>query len=274
MVLQAPPRRYRVPPPESFRHHSAAFPSGTGNYANYNVAVGNQALYSNTTGNELTCIGIGCAVSADGLSNATAIGAHATVGASNSLVLGGTGQYAVKVGIGTTTPSNVLTVAQGAGHPVSDSWETYSSRRWKANIQPIDNALAKVEKLRGVSYDLKETGKHEIGVIAEEVGAVVPELVSYEANGTDARSVDYARLTALLIEAAKEQQREIQRQQSLLRTQAASLRTQAASIRDLRSELRQTRQSLQQIKARMSPTQPAGVAEKVQWARSPRAMKQ
>jgi hypothetical protein len=175
------------------------------------------------------------------------------VGASNSLVLGGTGQYAVKVGIGTTTPSNVLTIAQGAGHPVSDSWETYSSRRWKTNILPLHNALEKVEKLRGVSYDLQETGKHEIGVIAEEVGAVVPELVSYEANGKDARSVDYARLTALLIEAAKEQQRE---------------------IRDLRSELRETRQSLQKIKARMSSAPPAGVAEKVRWARSPQAMKQ
>jgi trimeric autotransporter adhesin len=216
-----------------------------------NTAVGWSALSLNTTGSDLTCVGYDCDNAADGLSNATAIGAHARVGASNSLVLGGTGQYAVKVGIGTTTPSNVLTVAQGAGHPVSDSWETYSSRRWKTNIQPIDNALAKVEKLRGVSYDLKETGKHEIGVIAEEVGAVVPELVSYEANGTDARSVDYARLTALLIEATKEQQREIQRQQS--------------QINDLRSELRQTRQSLQKIEARMSSTQPAVVAEKVLW---------
>jgi hypothetical protein len=278
--------------------------SGTGNYANFNVAVGSQALYSNTTGSyntadgwealfsntggmynvasgfqallgnttgeantavgvfaladnttgsNLTCIGAYCNVSGDGLSNATAIGAHARVGASNSLVLGGTGPYAVKVGIGTTTPSNVLTVAQGAGHPVSDSWETYSSRRWKTKIQPIHNALAKVENLRGVSYDLKETGKHEIGVIAEEVGAVVPELVSYEANGTDARSVDYARLTALLIEATKERQRE---------------------IRDLRSELRETRQSLQKIKAQMRSTQPEGVAEKVLPARSPQTIQQ
>jgi hypothetical protein len=51
-------------------------------------------------------------------------------------------------------------------------------------------------------------GKHEIGVIAKEVGAVVPEVVSYEENGKDARGVDYSRLTALLIEALKQQQRE------------------------------------------------------------------
>jgi hypothetical protein len=220
-----------------------------------NTAVGYGALDGNKTGNSITCIGYECDTSSDSLENATAIGAHAKVGQSNSLVLGGTGEYAVKVGIGTTTPSSILTVAQGAGHPVSDSWETYSSRRWKTNIQTLPNALAKVQQLRGVSYDLKVTGKHEIGVIAEEVGAVVPELVSYEANGKDARSVDYARLTALLIEATKDQQRELQRQQSLLKTQAAA-------IRDLKLELRATRQSLQKIKAQMSSTQPVVVAGK------------
>jgi len=230
----------------------------------YNTAVGFAAAETNTTGSYLTCVGYYCDTGSDGLSNATAIGAHAIVGASNSLVLGGTGKYAVKVGIGTAAPSNILTIAQGAGHPVADSWETYSSRRWKANIKTLPNALAKVEKLRGVSYDMKDSGKHEIGVIAEEVGAVVPELVTYEANGKDARSVDYARLTALLIEAVKQQQREFQRQQSLLR----------ASIRDLKSELRETRQSLQKVKAQMSSTQPALVAQKCPeaFSESPEAM--
>lgn len=44
-------------------------------------------------------------------------------------------------------------------------------------------------------------------MIAEEVGAVVPEVVSFEANGKDVRGVDYSRLTALLIEAVKQQQK-------------------------------------------------------------------
>jgi len=176
-----------------------------------NTGMGAEALYSNTTGNNLTCIGFECSPGADGLHNATAIGANAIVGESNAVVLGGTGQYAVKVGIGTTTPSNILTIGRGLGHPVSDSWETYSSRRWKTNIQTLPNALAKVEQLRGVSYDQKDSGKHEVGVIAEEVGKVVPEVVTYEDNGKDARGVDYSRLTALLIEAVKQQQKEILR---------------------------------------------------------------
>ena len=56
---------------------------------------------------------------------------------------------------------------------------------------------------------LEKTGKHDIGLIAEDVGQVVPEVVKYEENGVDAQSVDYARLTALLIEAVKEQQKTI-----------------------------------------------------------------
>jgi hypothetical protein len=196
-----------------------------------NTAAGDGALSTNTTGSDLTCVGYFCTVAADALSNATAIGAHAVVGQSNSLVLGGTGDYAVKVGIGTTTPSNILTIGRGTGHPVSDSWETYSSRRWKTNIKTLPDALAKVEQLRGVSYDLKDSGKHEIGVIAEEVGRVVPEVVSYEKNGRDATGVDYSRLTALLIEATKEQQALIRKQQQQIRRQKAQLKAQQAELR-------------------------------------------
>ena len=109
----------------------------------------------------------------------------------------------VNVGIGTATPTNVFTIAQTAGQSISDGWVTYSSRRWKTNIQTLHDALARVEHLWGVSYDLKANGKHEVGVIAEEVGAVVPEVVSWEKNGKDAQSVEYGRLTALLVEGDK-----------------------------------------------------------------------
>ncbi len=118
-----------------------------------------------------------------------------------------------RVGIGTAAPGNILTVGQGKGAAFADSWSTYSSRRWKTNIQTLPNALAKVEQLRGVTYELKDSGRHEIGVIAEEVGQVVPEVVTFEANGKDAQGVDYSRLTAVLIEAMKEQQLQIAEQQ-------------------------------------------------------------
>jgi len=205
-----------------------------------NIAFGNNALQSNITGNENAALGNGADVGSPNLNNATAIGAYAQVTQSNSLVLGGiTGVNnciavfncaTVNVGIGTTAPTNVFTIGQGAGQALADGWSTYSSRRWKTNILTLHGALQKIEQLRGVSYDLKDSGKHEIGVIAEEVGAVVPEVVSWEKNGTDARSVDYGRLSALLIEATKEQQELILHQQEQIRLQQRQINAQQAQI--------------------------------------------
>ncbi|MCR4438964.1 MAG: tail fiber domain-containing protein [bacterium] len=116
------------------------------------------------------------------------------------------------LGIGTTFPANILPVQQSsATDPIADTWTTYSSKRWKTNVNPIQGALSKVQSLRGVSFDWKADGKHDIGLVAEEVGEVIPEVVTYEENGKDARSIDYGRLVAVLIEAIKEQQQEIQR---------------------------------------------------------------
>ena len=84
-----------------------------------------------------------------------------------------------------------------------------SSRRWKTDIQTLEGALDKVRRLRGVSYRWKETGKPDIGLIAEEVAEVVPEVVEFEENGRDAKAVNYGHLVGLLIESIKEQQKEI-----------------------------------------------------------------
>ncbi|HTR27271.1 MAG TPA: tail fiber domain-containing protein [Terriglobales bacterium] len=192
-----------------------------------NVGIGITALLQNIGGSDNTAIGsyAGPDSASPNLSYATAIGANAVVSESNALVLGGPrGSGAdVYVGIGTATPSNILTLAQGGGAAIGDGWSTYSSRRWKSNIQTLHGALDKVERLRGVSYDLKANGKHEVGVIAEEVGAVVPEVVTWEEDGKNAQSVDYSRLTALLIEATKEQQ-------ALIRDQKAEIAAQQAQI--------------------------------------------
>jgi hypothetical protein len=68
-------------------------------------------------------------MSTGSLSNATAIGSKALVAASNALVLGSINGVngaaaSTKVGIGTTAPSNVFTIGQGAGHAISDGWDT------------------------------------------------------------------------------------------------------------------------------------------------------
>jgi len=115
------------------------------------------------------------------------------------------------VASGTASPGNILTIVQSsATDPIADAWTTYSSRRWKTNIKPIRAGLEKVKALQGVYYDWKKTGERDIGMIAEDVGRIIPEVVEYEENGIDAKSLDYARLVAVLVEAMKEQQREIE----------------------------------------------------------------
>lgn len=91
----------------------------------------------------------------------------------------------------------------------------------KENIQPIPNALDKISAIRGVSYDWKDhvltakrdaplylNPKHDIGVIAQEVEAVLPEIVADRPDGT--KGVRYERLIALLIEGIKELKAEVE----------------------------------------------------------------
>jgi hypothetical protein len=142
-----------------------------------------------------------------------------TVNNRDLLFLPGTGN----VGIGTTSPANTLEVVAG-GTTLADAWTARSSRRFKTNIQPLEGALEKIEQLQGVSYERKTDGKHEIGVIAEDVDQIVPEIVSRDPKTKEVQGVDYARLAALLIEAVKSQQAEIQQ----LKAQIGQLRSNPA----------------------------------------------
>lgn len=118
---------------------------------------------------------------------------------------GGGAAFGQSVGIGVWPITNILHVQQDSPtDPIADAWTIYSSKRWKKNIEPIEGALEKVEELQGVYFDWKSNGRHDLGLIAEEVGVVVPEAVAYEDNGVDAKSVDYGRITALLVEAVKD----------------------------------------------------------------------
>ena len=112
-----------------------------------------------------------------------------------------------RVGIGTTTPSEKLDVE---GDIECTALHETSDDRLKTNVQTLDNALDNITKLRGVSFEWNEeaksvgatSGEKQIGVLASEVEQVFPELVSNPETGY--KSVDYTKLTAVLIEAVKE----------------------------------------------------------------------
>ena len=86
-----------------------------------------------------------------------------------------------------------------------------SDHRLKDNVKEIDNALEKVSQIRGVEFDWNDNQTvyegHDIGVIAQEVEAVAPEIVVTRDDGY--KAVNYQKLTALLIEAVKELKEEI-----------------------------------------------------------------
>ena len=89
-----------------------------------------------------------------------------------------------------------------------------SDERLKENVETIPDALDKVKQLRGVEFDHKNTGDHCLGVIAQEVEKIVPDVVYEDALGV--KSVAYMNMVALLIEAVKDQQKQIDELKSLL----------------------------------------------------------
>jgi len=90
----------------------------------------------------------------------------------------------------------------------STSFNSLSDASSKENIETLDNAINKVMLLRGVSFTWKGTDEKSIGVIAQEVEPIIPEVVSTSEDGI--KSVSYDSIIGLLIEAIKEQQTTIE----------------------------------------------------------------
>ncbi len=115
-----------------------------------------------------------------------------------------------KVGIGTTDLSSSYKLRVNGSAFATGLW-TGSDQRYKDNIQTLGNALQKVLALRGTEYTFRtaefkdmnfDAGK-QIGFIAQELKAVLPELVMEDATGYHA--VNYQGLVPVLVEAIKEQ---------------------------------------------------------------------
>ena len=118
------------------------------------------------------------------------------------------------VGIGDTTPGYKLDVTgtiRATGDVIA-----FSDARVKDNVVTIDNALDKVNRLRGVTYTRNdiEDKQTKMGVIAQEVLEVIPEVVQQDDKGN--YSVAYGNMNGLLIEAIKELKAEIEELKSRL----------------------------------------------------------
>jgi hypothetical protein len=89
------------------------------------------------------------------------------------------------------------------GAITAPSFTSSSSKRFKTNINNLTNSLETINQLQGVAYEWKETGKSDIGLIAEEVNEILPDLVKKDEDDAP-EGIDYGKLTAVLIEAVKE----------------------------------------------------------------------
>jgi hypothetical protein len=129
------------------------------------------------------------------------------------------GQYAVNFGLdsdnvmrigGWSASANRWQLDMSGNMTVAGDVTAYSDARVKENVKTIENALDKTLALRGVSYNRTDSGdtKTKIGVIAQETLEVVPEVVNQDNDGM--YNVSYGNMTALLIEAIKEQQAQIE----------------------------------------------------------------
>ena len=118
------------------------------------------------------------------------------------------------IGMGNSTPTVRLQVT---GDIIANSIAGSSDARFKTNITPIANPLQKVLALRGVHFNWNTSAfpqrmfsdKRTLGFIAQEVEKVLPEIVQTENTTEGYKSVQYDKVVALLVEAMKEQQKQI-----------------------------------------------------------------
>ena len=112
-------------------------------------------------------------------------------------------------GAGITHGITLANTGDDKGAMKANAFIVYSSERYKNDIQILDKPMDVLNKINGVSFKWKDTGKQDYGFIAEDVGQVLPDIVSWEKNNIDAQGMDYQKIISFLVEAVKNQQKEI-----------------------------------------------------------------
>ena len=178
-----------------------------------NTASGFLALSSNTTGDYNTAFGYKAMASAVDATNQTVIGYEATGQTDNSVVLGNDNVTAIYM-----AQDAGATVYAGDGDftgnmTIGGDVFVNSDARLKANIVSLGSTLAKLLLVDGKTYTMKKDGKQKIGLLAQDIKNVFPELVSEDDH--EMLAVNYQGLIPILINALKEQDAKISRLEQL-----------------------------------------------------------
>lgn len=152
-----------------------------------------------------------------------------TDGVQRVTIQGGTG----RVGIGITSPTHILHI-NGVGRSTSASWATTSDKRLKENIVDYTLGINELMKIKTYAYNYKagvenmtkeEQARRRVGIMAQEIEQILPSTITtINENGlSDQRLFNADELTYLLINATKDQQREIDALKSQLAEMAAKI---------------------------------------------------
>ena len=253
----------------------ALFLNTTGNF---NTAAGDSALFNNSTGTENTAVGISALFSnASGSSN-TAVGIDALLNNTT-----GNGNMAIGNGAGgsISTANNVICIGSAVGENASNTtWianvfgtttlsgttqpvivsntgqlgTVSSSRRFKKQIKPIDQASESILALKPVMFCYKtdKTNTPQFGLVAEDVAAVNPDLVVRDENG-EIYSVRYEAVNAMLLNEFLREHRKILQLEATLTQQQTSFQSrvseQETQIEALRSAFQKVSAQIEMIKA-------------------------
>ena len=221
----------------------------------WNAAVGFHALWKNTSGVNNT--GLGAAALRDNTTGKWNTGLGFRAGAKNN----GSGNIFIGHEAGYNNSyrnvSNKLLIANGkqsanllisgdfATHEVNINGNlhatgnvTTSDGRLKKDIQPLTHALDAILKLQGKTYRWKEdttfANKADIGLIAQEVEKIFPELVAENEQGY--KGIAYSKLTAVLIEAIKEQQGQMTEREARFTAQITTLEKENTLLKTIMAE--------------------------------------
>jgi subtilisin-like proprotein convertase family protein len=209
----------------------SSFPSGTWlNIVNSSTGGRSWRLISTGSGNGEGTGNLAIGTGSSPASNATAM----SILSSN-----------LNLGIGTNTPTQKLHVN---GNVLANNVAVPSSGRFKHNVMPMGDALERLMRLEGVTFDWNSEfakdrpgREHDIGFVAEDVAKVFPEVVFKDPEGL-VTGMDYSRLTAVAVQAIKQQQ--AQREADLARAEAERTR--------LDAELTRQRAENAELKARLA----------------------
>src|SRR5439155_16342906 len=214
-----------------------------------NTATGYGALFSNTTGYENTAIGLNALFNNTTGQNNVALdlgaGGHLTTG-SNNIDIGNLGgaSDSRKIRIGTlgthnatfiagisgaTVPTGVAVIVDASGHLGT----TTSSARFKDGIKPMEKASEAILALKPVTfrykYDLDPEGIPQLGLVAEEVEKVNPDLVARDDQGKP-YTVRYEAVNAMLLNEFLKEHREVQELKKQIEALTAGLQKVSAQL--------------------------------------------